>query len=39
MKIRSLHILLAIIVIVGGGILLATEFGFYNTIKERLPEK
>lgn len=39
MKIRSLHILLAIIVIVGGGILLATEFGFYKTIKEKTPGK
>ena len=39
MKIRSVHILLAIILIVGGGIWLATEFGFYNTIKKKSPGK
>jgi len=37
MKIRSLHMLLAIITIVGGGILLANELGLYSTIREKSP--
>jgi len=33
MKIKSIHILLAIIIIIGGGILLASELDLYNTTR------
>ena len=39
MKIKSVHILLAIIIIIGGGILLASELDLYNTDKVRSPKK
>ena len=39
MKIKSIHILLAIIIIIGGGILLASELDLYNTTKVKSPKK
>lgn len=39
MKIKSIHILLAIIIIIGGGIFLASELDLYNTTKEKNPRK
>ncbi|MDD5016211.1 MAG: hypothetical protein PHW73_14145 [Atribacterota bacterium] len=39
MRTRSFHILLAIIIIIGGGILLASELCLYNTTKEKYPRK
>ena len=39
MRIRSFHILLAVIIIIGGGILLAGELDLYNTTKEKNPRK
>jgi len=39
MKIKSIHILLAIIIIIGGGILLASELDLYNTDRVRSPRK
>jgi len=39
MKIKSIHILLAIIIIIGGGILLASQLGLYNTSKAESPLK
>lgn len=39
MKIKSIHILLAIIIIIGGGIFLASELDLYNTTKVRTPRK
>jgi len=39
MRIRSFHILLAVIIIIGGGILLASELDLYNTTKEKNPRK
>jgi hypothetical protein len=39
MKIRSFHILLAIIIIIGGGILLASELDLYNTTRIKSPRK
>ena len=39
MKIRSFHILLAIIIIIGGGILLASELDLYNTTRVKSPRK
>jgi len=39
MKIKSLHILLAIIIIIGGGILLASELDLYNTDRVKSPRK
>jgi len=39
MKIKSIHILLAIIIIIGGGILLASQLGLYNTTKAKSPLK
>jgi len=39
MKIKSIHILLAIIIIIGGGILLASELDLYNTTRTRSPRK
>jgi hypothetical protein len=39
MKIKSIHILLAIIIIIGGGILLASELDLYNTAKIKSPRK
>jgi hypothetical protein len=38
MKIKSIHILLAIIIIIGGGILLASELDLYNTTKVKSPK-
>lgn len=39
MKIRSFHILLAIMIIIGGGILLASQFDLYNTTRVKSPRK
>ena len=39
MKIKSIHILLAIIIIIGGGIFLASELDLYNTTKVKSPRK
>jgi hypothetical protein len=39
MKIKSIHILLAIIIIIGGGILLASELDLYNTDRVKSPRK
>jgi hypothetical protein len=39
MKIKSIHILLAIIIIIGGGILLASELDLYNTTRAKSPRK
>jgi len=39
MKIKSIHILLAIIIIIGGGILLASELDLYNTDRVRSPRE
>ncbi|MBE3128921.1 MAG: hypothetical protein IMZ60_04505 [Actinobacteria bacterium] len=39
MKIKSMHILLAIIIIIGGGILLASELDLYNTTRVKSPRK
>lgn len=39
MKIKSIHILLAITIIIGGGILLASELDLYNTTRTRSPRK
>ncbi len=39
MKIKSIHILLAIIIIIGGGILLASELDLSNTTKVKSPRK
>ncbi len=39
MKIKSIHILLAIIIIIGGGILLASQLGLYSTTKAKSPLK
>lgn len=39
MKIKSIHILLAIIIIIGGGIFLASELDLYNTTRTRSPRK
>lgn len=39
MKIKSIHILLAIIIIIGGGILLASQLGLYNTTRIKSPRK
>ncbi len=39
MKIKSVHILLAIIIIIGGGILLASELDLYNTTRVKSPRK
>lgn len=39
MKIKSIHILLAIIIIIGGGILLASELDLYNTTRTKSPRK
>jgi hypothetical protein len=39
MKIKSIHILLAIIIIIGGGILLASELDLYNTTRVKSPRK
>jgi hypothetical protein len=39
MKIKSMHILLAIIIIIGGGILLASELDLYNTERVKSPRK
>ncbi|MBA7579227.1 hypothetical protein ES708_21096 [subsurface metagenome] len=39
MKIKNIHILLAIIIIIGGGIFLASELDLYNTTKVRTPRK
>jgi hypothetical protein len=39
MKIKSTHILLAIIIIIGGGILLASELDLYNTTRVKSPRK
>lgn len=39
MKIKSIHILLAIIIIIGGGILLASELDLYNTDRVKSPKK
>lgn len=39
MKIKSIHILLAIIIIIGGGILLASKLDFYNTTRVKSPRK
>lgn len=39
MKIKSVHILLAIIIIIGGGILLASELDLYNTERVKSPRK
>ncbi len=39
MKIKSIHILLAIIIIIGGGILLASELDLYNTTRVKSPKK
>ncbi len=39
MKIKSIHILSAIIIIIGGGILLASQLDLYNTNKSRSPLK
>ena len=39
MKIKSIHILSAIVIIIGGGILLASQLGLYNTSKAESPLK
>ena len=39
MKIKSIHILLAVIIIIGGGILVASELDLYNTSKVKTPRK
>lgn len=39
MKIKSIQILLAIIIIIGGGILLASELDLYNTTRVKSPRK
>jgi len=39
MKIKSVHILLAIIIIIGGGILLASQLGLYSTTKTKSPRE
>ena len=39
MKIKSIHILLAIIIVIGGGILLASELDLYNTTRVKTPRK
>jgi hypothetical protein len=39
MKIKNIHILLAIIIIIGGGILLASELDLYNTTRVKSPRK
>lgn len=39
MKIKSIHILLAIIIIIGGGILLASKLDLYNTDRVKSPRK
>ncbi|MEA1940110.1 MAG: hypothetical protein U9N03_05550 [Candidatus Caldatribacteriota bacterium] len=39
MRIKSIHILLAIIIIIGGGILLASELDLYNTTRVKSPRK
>ena len=39
MKIKSIHILLAIVIIIGGGIFLASELDLYNTTKVKSPRK
>ncbi|MGB2783401.1 MAG: hypothetical protein WBC45_05620 [Atribacterota bacterium] len=39
MKIKSIHILLAVIIIIGGGIFLASELDFYNTTRVKSPRK
>jgi len=39
MKIKSVHILLAIIIIIGGGILLASQLGLYSTTRVRSPRE
>jgi len=39
MKIKSIHVLLAIVIIIGGGILLASELDLYNTTKVKSPRK
>ena len=39
MKIKSIHILLAIIIIIGGGILLASQLGLYSTTRVKSPRK
>lgn len=39
MKIKSIHILLAIIIIIGGGILLTSELDLYNTDRVKSPRK
>jgi len=39
MKIKSMHILLAIIIIIGGGILLASQLGLYSTTRVKSPRK
>ncbi|MEA2087508.1 MAG: hypothetical protein U9O91_05370 [Candidatus Caldatribacteriota bacterium] len=39
MKIKSIHILLAIIIIIGGGILLASELDLYHTTRIKSPRK
>jgi hypothetical protein len=39
MKIKSIHILLAITIIIGGGILLASELDLYNTTRIKSPRK
>ncbi len=39
MKIKSIHILLAIIIIIGGGILIASELDLYNTTRVKSPRK
>lgn len=39
MKIKSIHILLAIIIIIGGGIFLASELDLYNTTRVKSPRK
>lgn len=39
MKIKSIHILLAIKIIIGGGILLASELDLYNTARVKSPRK
>lgn len=39
MKIKSIHILLAVIIIIGGGIFLASELDLYNTTRVKSPRK
>jgi len=39
MKIKSIHILLAIIIIIGGGILVASELDLYNTTRVKSPRR